>query len=93
MLVSVGLGVLHTGVERAWWTLDLSCTAGAEDLGAMDIATLLDPAQGTGIVLCTDVAWSLMGLSMASWNAVASLVLLALWAAGARALWGKRRHA
>jgi disulfide bond formation protein DsbB len=30
------------------------------------------------------VAWSLAGLSMASWNAVLSLALAALWLAAAR---------
>jgi len=85
MLTSAGLATLHTGVERGWWVLNLACTGGGEDLGAMDVTALLDPTQGDGIVLCTDVAWSLLGLSMASWNGIASLVLMGLWAAAARA--------
>ena len=83
MLTGAGIALLHTGVERAWWTLNLACTGGGEDLGAMDVTALLDPTQGSGIVLCTDVAWSLLGLSMASWNGLASLVLAAIWAAAA----------
>lgn len=85
MLTGAGIALLHTGVERAWWTLNLTCTGGGEDLGAMDIAALLDPTQGAEIVLCTDVAWSMLGLSMASWNGIASLVLMGLWVAAARA--------
>jgi disulfide bond formation protein DsbB len=85
MLVNAGIALLHTGVERAWWTLNLSCTGAGEDLGAMDMAALLDPTIGEAIVLCTEVAWSMLGLSMASWNGIASLVLMGLWIAAARA--------
>jgi disulfide bond formation protein DsbB len=85
MAVNVGIALLHTGVEREWWTINLTCTGGGEDLGAMDITALLDPSQGGEIVLCTDVAWSMLGLSMASWNGIGSLVLLGIWVAAARA--------
>jgi disulfide bond formation protein DsbB len=85
MATGAGIALLHTGVERSWWTLNLACTGGGEDLGAMDITALLDPTQGEAIVLCTDVAWSMLGLSMASWNGLASLALLGLWIAAARA--------
>lgn len=85
MLVNAGIALLHTGVERGWWTLNLSCTGGGQDLGSMDITALLDPTQGEAIVLCTEVAWSMLGLSMASWNGLASLALAAIWIAAARA--------
>jgi disulfide bond formation protein DsbB len=85
MLTGAGIAVLHTGVERGWWILNLECTGGGDSLRDMDMSALLDPTQGESIVLCTDVAWSLLGLSMASWNAIASLVLMGLWIAAARA--------
>jgi disulfide bond formation protein DsbB len=84
MAVNAGISLLHTGVERGWWVLNLACTGGG-DLSAMDIAALLDPSIGAPIVLCTEVAWSLLGLSMASWNGLASLALGAIWIAAARA--------
>lgn len=84
MLTNAGIALLHTGVERAWWTLNLSCTGGGEDLAAMDMAMLLDPTLGNEIVLCTEVAWSLLDLSMASWNGLASLALAAVWMRAAR---------
>ena len=31
------------------------------------------------LIRCDEVAWSLFGLSMASWNAIASVVLAILW--------------
>ena len=84
MAVNAGISLLHTGVERGWWVLNLACTGGG-DLSTMDIAALLDPSIGAPIVLCTEVAWSLLGLSMASWNGLASLALGAIWIAAARA--------
>ena len=87
MLTSAGIALLHTGVERAWWTLNLSCTGGG-DLSAMDITSLLDVTQGAPIVMCTDVAWSLLGLSMASWNGLASLALALVWIGAARSTRG-----
>lgn len=89
MLTGAGIALLHTGVERAWWTLNLACTGGAEDIGAMDLGALLDPTQGAGIVLCTEVAWSMLGLSMASWNGLASIALAGVWIAAARAPSGR----
>jgi disulfide bond formation protein DsbB len=84
MAVNAGIALLHTGVERDWWTLNLACTGGSEDLGAMSVDDLLNPEIGTGIVMCDEVPWELMGLSMASWNGIASLVLMGLWIAAAR---------
>jgi disulfide bond formation protein DsbB len=34
--------------------------------------------------MCDDVVWSLMGLSMASFNALISLALVTVWIAAAR---------
>ncbi|WP_284261254.1 disulfide bond formation protein B [Roseicyclus amphidinii] len=85
MAVNAGIALTHTGVERGWWVLNLSCTSGSEDLGAMSAADLLNPEIGTGIVMCDEVAWQMFGLSMASWNGIASLVLMAIWIAAARA--------
>lgn len=84
MAVNAGIALLHTGVERGWWTLNLSCTGGSEDLGAMTGADLLNPGIGSGIVMCDEVPWELFGLSMASWNGLACLALMGLWIAAAR---------
>ena len=47
----------------------------------MSTDDLLKAIQNAPIVRCDDVAWSLMGLSMASWNGILSLVLAGLWLA------------
>ncbi len=77
VLVSAAIGFYHTGVERAWWAGPDSCTApGAGSLNASD---LLDQLLETPPVLCDQVAWQMFGLSMASWNVLASLFLAWLW--------------
>ncbi|MEP9373027.1 disulfide bond formation protein B [Mesorhizobium sp. KR1-2] len=74
MLYNLGLGVYHSGVEWSWWPGPTDCTA-----------AVLPPSGGTGGVLdslntvmppsCEKAALRILGLSMAGWNAIASLVL------------------
>lgn len=81
--VTAGIGVYHTGVERDWWEGPTSCTGSAGGLGGLDAADLLS-VDGPVLVLCDQVSWAFLGLSMASWNAVLSLGLVALWVMAAR---------
>ena len=84
MLVSAGLAVLHTGVERAWWDGPQVCGASAaQDLGSLSADELFALDSGPRLVLCNEVAWEFLGLSMASWNGVVSLALAAIWIAAA----------
>ncbi len=84
-LVGAGLALLHTGVERAWWDGPQVCGASAaQDLGAMSVEDLFDTTSGPQLVLCNEVAWEFLGLSMASWNGLACLVLAAIWVMAAR---------
>ncbi|WP_281982285.1 disulfide bond formation protein B [Thalassorhabdomicrobium marinisediminis] len=77
-LTTTGLGAYHTGVERGWWEGPSSCTGGG-GLGTDLLSTDIAP-----IVMCDDVVWSLLGLSMASYNALFSALLAALWFTAAR---------
>ncbi|MBK5934147.1 disulfide bond formation protein DsbB [Rhodovulum imhoffii] len=80
MLISTGLGGYHTGVERGWWPGPASCTSAGGGLGKMSGADLLSfDAAGPAVVLCDEVPWSLLGLSMATYNAAGSLVLAGIW--------------
>jgi disulfide bond formation protein DsbB len=76
------LGIYHTGVERGWWKGPSSCTGGT-NLGSLSGADLLS-TDAPRVVMCDQVSWELLGLSMPSWNALFSLVLVALWALAAR---------
>lgn len=73
-LTTALIGVYHTGVERDWWEGPTSCSGN----GALNTADLLN-TDIAPIVMCDDVVWSLLGLSMASYNALISFVLVAIW--------------
>ena len=77
------LGLYHTGVERQWWKGPNTCTSG--DISTLSVGDLTDQLlANTTVVQCDQVAWQMFGLSMASWNMLASLLLVALWLAAAR---------
>jgi disulfide bond formation protein DsbB len=71
------LGVFHTGVERDWWEGPTSCSGGG-GLQGMSGADLLAIA-GPRVVMCDQVTWEFLSLSMASWNAILSFGLMAIW--------------
>ncbi len=79
--ITSGIGVFHTGVERGWWEGPSSCTGGS-DLGSL--AGDLLSMDGPRLVMCDQVSWQMLGLSMASWNALFSAVLVVLWIMAAR---------
>ena len=81
-LVASGIGVYHTGIERGWWTGPTACTSGP--VGGQSAEQLLDQIMNAPLIRCDEVAWSLLGLSMASWNALLSLILAFVWIAAAR---------
>lgn len=76
------LGIYHTGVERGFWPGPTTCTAG--NVAGLSTDDLLNQILSAPLVRCDEVAWSLLGLSMASWNAIFSLALAAIWVAAAR---------
>ena len=78
-LTTTGLGIYHTGVENGWWEGPTSCSGGAS-LGGLSGAEMLSTDTLDKVVMCDEVAWAFAGLSMASWNAVASFLLACLWA-------------
>lgn len=82
-LTTAGIGIYHTGVERGWWQGPTSCTGGGSDLGSLDGAALLS-LDAPSIVLCDEVAWQFLTLSMASWNALFSIALAVIWIMAAR---------
>ena len=83
MLVSFGLATFHSGVERHWWDGPTSCTSRGVDLSSADCG-LLDPTCGAPIVLCDQISWQFLGLSMANYNVFMSLALMVIWLMAAR---------
>jgi len=80
-LATAGVGAYHTGVERGWWEGPSTCTSGP--IGNLSADELMQQIMSAPLVRCDDVPWEMLGLSMASWNAVASFVLALLWIAAA----------
>ena len=85
LLVSAGLGAFHVGVEFGWWEGPKACAASnVGDLGIIDpndpLAILDAPA---GPISCSDVAWAFLGISMAGWNALLSVLgAVGVWRLG-----------
>lgn len=75
------IGVYHTGVERDWWQGPTSCTGSGLDLSTLTGSDFLPSASSgpSSLVMCDEVAWEFLTLSMASWNALWSAVLAGLW--------------
>ena len=63
--VSGAIGVFHAGVELGYWKGITLCTATG--------ATSLEDILKVPLVRCDQVQWSLLGISMAGWNAIISL--------------------
>ena len=78
-----GIGIYHTGVERAWWEGPASCSSsgGLDGLTGGDLLSL----DGPILILCDKVSWELLGLSMPSWNALFSAILVVIWIMAIRA--------
>ena len=80
-LTTAAIGIFHTGVERDWWEGPATCSGSQDGLSMGAGASLLPSADQTiDVVLCDEVVWAFLSLSMASWNAISSLCIAALWA-------------
>lgn len=79
---SGAIGLYHTGVERDWWEGPTTCTSAG--VAGLTPEELLERIMAAPLVRCDEVAWQMFGLSMASWNALASFALVAVWLVAAR---------
>ncbi|MEC9104207.1 MAG: disulfide bond formation protein B [Pseudomonadota bacterium] len=76
-LATAGIGIFHTGVERGWWEGPSTCTSSG--MGNLSADELFDKIMNAPLIRCDEVAWSMLGLSMASWNAIIAIVLATIW--------------
>ena len=77
-LTTAGIGFYHVGVEQKWWEGPKGCTGSGLDLNQSP-QDFLNALEGVALVRCDEIPWEMLGLSMAGWNALISLVLAALW--------------
>ncbi len=90
-LFSAGLAGFHAGVEWGFWDGPAACAAtgaGAPvlDISGEDILSSLSQAGPSG-PSCEEAPWRLMGMSMAGYNALASLGLALIVGMGFRDAW------
>lgn len=78
MLAGAFLGAYHAGVEWKWWAGPSACAVGAGLSGGVPN---LETAR---VIACDEAQWRFLGLSFAGWNVLASLLIAALAAYGAR---------
>lgn len=78
LLIGVGIAGYHVGVEQHWWAGPDACSI-TTDIGSMTPEQLLRQLSAAPVVPCDEVAWSVFGISMAGWNALASIALAALF--------------
>src|SRR3954466_4752233 len=71
-----GLAFYHVGVEQHWFQGPTTCSG--PDAGAQTVEQLKAQILGQKPVRCDEAAWSLFGISMAGWNLLAQLGLVAL---------------
>ena|SRR6478735_949006 len=83
MLVGGGIGVYHAGVEWHFWEGPTACSTTASSMtsNAGDLLAQLDTIKGPS---CTEAALRVLGLSMAGWNVIASIILAAIAFIGVR---------
>lgn len=89
--VSGGIGVFHAGVEYRWWEGFTTCTA---SIGGANVQDMLDNIMAAPVIRCDVPQWTLLGISLAGYNAILSLgtaiAILALLVRGRRSA-GKAR--
>ncbi len=75
-LANAVLGAYHAGVEWKFWPGPADCTGPVGNLGSA--GTLLDRLDKVKVVMCDEVQWRFLGLSLAGYNVLISLVMAAI---------------
>jgi disulfide bond formation protein DsbB len=78
MLAGAVLAVYHAGIEWRWWQGPQACSGGAGLTGTLpDLSNLR-------VIRCDQAALRILGLSLAGWNALISLLTAGIALAAAR---------
>jgi disulfide bond formation protein DsbB len=79
-LANAGLGAYHAGVEWGFWQGPTDCTGPVGNLGSA--GTLLQRLDTVKVIRCDEVQWRFLGLSLAGYNVLISLLMAAIAAWG-----------
>jgi disulfide bond formation protein DsbB len=80
MLINVVLGAYHSGIEWQWWAGPTECSGPLNSIGSA--GGLLQQLNTVRVIRCDEAAWRFLGLSLAGYNVLISLALVALSAKG-----------
>ena len=75
-LGNAGLGVYHSGVEWGFWPVPTECTGPIGNLGSA--GSLLERLDSVRVVRCDEVQWRFLGLSLAGYSVLISLLIAAI---------------
>jgi disulfide bond formation protein DsbB len=89
MVWNAALGVYHSGIEWKLWAGPQECSGSLSQIGTG--RGLAEQLQSFNVVRCDEAPWRFLGLSLAGYNALISLLLAAIAAWAAAAEWHKRR--
>jgi disulfide bond formation protein DsbB len=79
-LGNAGLGAYHAGVEWKFWPGPTECTGPVGNLGSA--GNLLERLDTVKVIRCDEVQWTFLGLSLAGYNVLISLLMAAIAAWG-----------
>ncbi|SEC87496.1 Disulfide bond formation protein DsbB [Rhizobiales bacterium GAS188] len=82
-LAGTGLGIYHAGVEWHFWEGPSACTGQYAAPASTD--DFLKSLEAGPSIRCDEAAIRILGLSLAGWNAVISLLIAAIAVIGVRA--------
>jgi len=88
-LAGAAIATYHAGAEWKFWPGPASCSGVSKGVSVESMTALLNGASYRAPA-CDHAPWVLAGLSMAGWNALASLALAGLSVAAARRERSKR---
>lgn len=74
------LGTYHAGVEWGFWQGPTDCSGPVGNLGSA--GTLLERLDTVKVIRCDEVQWRFLGLSLAGYNVLISLLMAAIAAWG-----------
>jgi len=80
MLWSAALGTYHAGVEWRFWAGPADCSGPMTDFTTK--GPLLNQLQSIQLVRCDEAAWRFLGISLAGYNVLVSLMLAGIAACG-----------
>jgi disulfide bond formation protein DsbB len=80
-LGNAGLATYHSGVEWGFWKGPTDCTGPIGNLGSA--GNLLQRLDTVKVVRCDEVQWKFLGLSLAGYDVLISLLMAAIAAWGA----------